>query len=94
MTPARGAQPDTNRIEGLQMVKTARTIDIEPIERLEEKVKLLVGMLERLKKDAARLADIHSRHHYVMHVVARYLQRDNQRPPFFQMMLQIAPLAA
>ena len=43
------------------MVKTARTIDIEPIERLEEKVKLLVGMLERLKNDAARLADDNAR---------------------------------
>jgi regulator of replication initiation timing len=43
------------------MVKTARTIDIEPIERLEEKVKLLVAMLERLRGDAARLADDNAR---------------------------------
>jgi regulator of replication initiation timing len=40
---------------------TARTGDIEPIDRLEEKVKLLVAMLERLKGDAARLAEDNAR---------------------------------
>jgi regulator of replication initiation timing len=36
------------------MVKTAtRSIDLEPIDRLEEKLKLLVGMVERLKAEQA-----------------------------------------
>lgn len=43
------------------MVKTARTVDIEPIDRLEEKVKMLVAMIERLKGDSARLADDNAR---------------------------------
>jgi FtsZ-binding cell division protein ZapB len=43
------------------MMKTARTVDIEPIDRLEEKVKMLVAMIERLKGDAARLADDNAR---------------------------------
>ena len=34
-----------------------RSIDIEPIDRLEEKVKLLVGAIERLKQEQARVAD-------------------------------------
>jgi FtsZ-binding cell division protein ZapB len=43
------------------MVKTARTVELEPIDRLEEKVKLLVSMIERLKGDAARLAEDNAR---------------------------------
>jgi FtsZ-binding cell division protein ZapB len=44
------------------VTKTAtRTIDIEPIDRLEEKVKLLVGMIDRLKGDAGRLAEDNAR---------------------------------
>ena len=40
------------------MVKTAtRTVDLAPIDRLEDKVKALVALVERLKGDAARLAD-------------------------------------
>ena len=35
----------------------ARTIDLEPIDRLEEKIKLLVGMVTRLRSDQARTAD-------------------------------------
>jgi hypothetical protein len=36
------------------MAKTAaRSIDLEPIDRLEEKVKLLVGLIERMKKEQA-----------------------------------------
>jgi FtsZ-binding cell division protein ZapB len=42
-------------------MKTARMVDVEPIDRLEEKVKLLVEMLERLKGDAARMADDNAR---------------------------------
>jgi regulator of replication initiation timing len=44
------------------MVKTAtRTVDLAPIDRLEEKVKALVGLVERLKSDASRLADDNAR---------------------------------
>lgn len=35
----------------------SRSIDLEPIDRLEEKVKLLVGAIERLRQEQARLAD-------------------------------------
>ena len=39
------------------MVKAAtRTVDLAPIDRLEDKVKALVALVERLKGDAARLA--------------------------------------
>ena len=35
----------------------ARTVDLEPIDRLEEKIKLLVGMVTRLRAEQARAAD-------------------------------------
>ena len=44
------------------MVKTAtRTVDLAPIDRLEEKVKALVNLVERLKGDAGRLAEDNAR---------------------------------
>jgi regulator of replication initiation timing len=44
------------------MPKTAtRSIDLEPIDRLEEKVKLLVAMVERMKADQARAAEENQR---------------------------------
>ena len=45
------------------MVKQAalRTVDFEPIDRLEEKIKLLVGMLARLRSEQARAADENAR---------------------------------
>jgi regulator of replication initiation timing len=45
------------------MVKqaAARTIDLEPIERLEEKIKLLVGLVTRLRLDQKRAADENAR---------------------------------
>lgn len=43
------------------MVKTARPVELEPIDRLEEKVKLLIEHIERLKADTARLADDNAR---------------------------------
>lgn len=44
------------------MAKVAvRGVDLEPIDRLEEKVKLLVGMIDRLRADQARAADEHAR---------------------------------
>ena len=43
------------------MVKTGRTVEIEPIDRLEEKVRMLVAMIDRLKGDAGRLAEDNAR---------------------------------
>jgi regulator of replication initiation timing len=40
------------------MAKTAvRSVELEPIDRLEEKVKLLVGMVERMKAEHAKAAE-------------------------------------
>ena len=40
------------------MTKTAtRSVDLEPIDRLEEKVKLLVAMVERMKIETARATE-------------------------------------
>jgi regulator of replication initiation timing len=38
-----------------------RSVDLEAIDRLEEKLKLLVGMVERLRTESARLADENAR---------------------------------
>ena len=44
------------------MVKTAtRSVDLEPIDRLEEKVKRLVGLMDRLKSEQARAAEENQR---------------------------------
>ena len=44
------------------MAKTAtRGVDLEPIDRLEEKVKLLVGMVDRMKAEQARAAEENQR---------------------------------
>jgi regulator of replication initiation timing len=44
------------------MAKTAtRSVDLEPIDRLEEKMKLLVSLVERLKADSARAAEENQR---------------------------------
>jgi FtsZ-binding cell division protein ZapB len=44
------------------MAKTAtRSTDLEPIDRLEEKVKLLVGLVERLKLETTRAAEENQR---------------------------------
>jgi regulator of replication initiation timing len=46
----------------LALAKVAvRGVDLEPIDRLEEKVKLLVGMIDRLRADQARAADENAR---------------------------------
>jgi regulator of replication initiation timing len=40
------------------MAKTAtRSVDLEPIDRLEEKMKLLVGLVERMKAEQARATE-------------------------------------
>ena len=42
------------------MAKSAvatRSVDLEPIDRLEEKVKLLVGMIDRLRTESAKASE-------------------------------------
>jgi len=44
------------------MAKTAtRSIELEPIDRLEEKIKLLVNMVDRMKSEQARAAEENAR---------------------------------
>ena len=46
------------------MAKSAvatRSVDLEPIDRLEEKVKLLVGMIDRLRADGTKAAEENTR---------------------------------
>ena len=44
------------------MAKTAtRGVELEPIDRLEEKVKLLVAMVDRMRADQARTAEENQR---------------------------------
>jgi regulator of replication initiation timing len=44
------------------MAKTAtRSVDLEPIDRLEEKLKLLVSMVERMKMETGRAAEENQR---------------------------------
>lgn len=44
------------------MAKVAvRDVDLEPIDRLEEKVKLLVDMIDRLRAEHARASDDNAR---------------------------------
>jgi FtsZ-binding cell division protein ZapB len=44
------------------MAKTiARGVDLEPIDRLEEKVKQLVGVIERLRMEQGRLVEENGR---------------------------------
>jgi regulator of replication initiation timing len=44
------------------MAKVAtRGVELEPIDRLEEKVKLLVAMVDRMKAEQARAAEEHQR---------------------------------
>jgi regulator of replication initiation timing len=46
----------------MHMAKTAtRSVDLEPIDRLEEKLKLLVSMIERMKAEQARAAEENQR---------------------------------
>jgi regulator of replication initiation timing len=45
----------------LAKAATGTTIDVQPIDRLEEKVKLLVGMIDRLRADHARTVEENGR---------------------------------
>jgi regulator of replication initiation timing len=47
---------------GDRMAKTSTpSVELEPIDRLEEKLKLLVGMVDRLKADQSRAAEENQR---------------------------------
>ena len=43
------------------MLKTARPVDTEALDRLEDKVKLLVALIGRMRTEQARLADEYQR---------------------------------
>ena len=43
------------------MAKAARVVDLEPIDRLEDKVKRLIGVLDRLRAEQARAAEENQR---------------------------------
>ena len=43
------------------MLKTARPVDTEALDRLEDKVKLLVALIGRMRTEQARLAEEHQR---------------------------------
>ena len=43
------------------MAKTGRTVDVEALDRLEEKVKLLVALIGRMRTEQARMADEHEK---------------------------------
>ena len=46
----------------MAMAKAAtRSVELEPIDRLEEKIKALIGMVDRLKAEQARTADDNQR---------------------------------
>lgn len=42
-------------------VAVARGVDLEPIDRLEEKVRMLVGMIDRLRADNTKAAEDNTR---------------------------------
>ena len=42
-------------------VAVARAVDAEPIDRLEEKLKMLIGVIDRLRADNARAAEDNQR---------------------------------
>ena len=42
-------------------VAVARAVDIEPIDRLEEKLKMLVGVIDRLRVEGARASEENQR---------------------------------
>jgi len=43
------------------MVKTGRPVDTETLDRLEEKVKLLVALIGRMRTEQARMDDEHQK---------------------------------
>ena len=66
MAPCNGEYFYSDREAGAKrldaMAKTAtRSVDLEPIDRLEEKLKALVTMVERMKHDQSRAAEENQR---------------------------------
>ena len=51
----------------------ARALDLEPIDRLEEKVRLLVSTVERMKAEQAKAADENVRLHRELEVARHRL---------------------
>ena len=51
----------TNWSRSLAKGLATRAVDLEPIDRLEEKVKARVGMIDRLRADNARASDENTR---------------------------------
>ena len=45
----------------MSRVAAARSLELEPMDRLEEKIKMLVSMISRLKADQARAAEENAR---------------------------------
>jgi regulator of replication initiation timing len=45
----------------MAITAAARSIELEPIDRLEEKIRALVSMVERMKADQARAAEENQR---------------------------------
>jgi regulator of replication initiation timing len=45
----------------LAKVAVARGVDLEPIDRLEEKVRMLVGLIDRLRAESAKAAEDNDR---------------------------------
>ena len=58
-----GAAEDPTNHQEISVAKAvaARSLDLEAIDRLEEKLKMLVNVVERLRADGIRLADENSR---------------------------------
>jgi uncharacterized coiled-coil DUF342 family protein len=50
-----------NEVGRMAKQAAARTVDVEPIDRLEEKIKLLVSMLASLRAEQMKAADEHAR---------------------------------
>jgi regulator of replication initiation timing len=51
----------TDHYEGVMAKTATRSIELVPIDRLEEKIKLLVGMVDRMKAEQARAAEENAR---------------------------------
>jgi regulator of replication initiation timing len=58
--PHNAGNTDTGGL-ALAKVAVARGVDLEPIDRLEEKVRMLVGMIDRLRDDNVKAADENTR---------------------------------
>jgi FtsZ-binding cell division protein ZapB len=49
------------QFKGSAMAKTATRVELEPIDRLEEKLKRLVGMVDRMRTEQAHAAEENQR---------------------------------